>query len=154
MRATMLVSVLLASAICVPAFGQSSPPTAPASPDAMVTTAPTAAGPQWRASKLVGVDVYNDQDEKLGDVDEVLQGVRNRDRGRRVRLCSEPRLCAGVFLHQRRPSALIRLRTDGGSEGGPERIVADGNAPQKLVKRARIQDAGLPPASLDECRTG
>ena len=27
---------------------------------------------QWRASKLIGLDVYNDQNEKLGDISEVL----------------------------------------------------------------------------------
>jgi sporulation protein YlmC with PRC-barrel domain len=27
---------------------------------------------QWRASKLIGLDVYNDQNEKLGDINEVL----------------------------------------------------------------------------------
>jgi hypothetical protein len=27
---------------------------------------------QWRASKLIGLDVYNDQNEKLGDIDELL----------------------------------------------------------------------------------
>ena len=26
----------------------------------------------WRASKLIGVNVYNDQNEKLGDISEVL----------------------------------------------------------------------------------
>jgi sporulation protein YlmC with PRC-barrel domain len=27
---------------------------------------------QWRASKLIGVDIYNEQNEKLGDIDEIL----------------------------------------------------------------------------------
>jgi sporulation protein YlmC with PRC-barrel domain len=72
MCAKLLVSVALASAVCVPAFAQSSPPAAPASPGAMSTIAPTAAGAQWRASKLIGVDVYNDQNEKLGDIGEVM----------------------------------------------------------------------------------
>jgi sporulation protein YlmC with PRC-barrel domain len=27
---------------------------------------------QWRASKLIGLNVYNDQNEKLGDINEVL----------------------------------------------------------------------------------
>jgi sporulation protein YlmC with PRC-barrel domain len=72
MRPNLLVSVLLASAVCVPAFAQSNSPVAPSSPGAMSTTAPTAAGPQWRASKLVGVDVYNDQNEKLGDIGDVM----------------------------------------------------------------------------------
>jgi sporulation protein YlmC with PRC-barrel domain len=26
----------------------------------------------WRASKLIGVNVYNDQNEKLGDINEIL----------------------------------------------------------------------------------
>jgi sporulation protein YlmC with PRC-barrel domain len=72
MCAKLLVSVVLAAAVCVPAFAQSNPPAAPASPGAMSTTAPTAAGAQWRASKLIGVDVYNDQNEKLGDIGEVM----------------------------------------------------------------------------------
>jgi sporulation protein YlmC with PRC-barrel domain len=27
---------------------------------------------QWRASKLIGLNVYNDQNEKLGDINEIL----------------------------------------------------------------------------------
>jgi sporulation protein YlmC with PRC-barrel domain len=59
----------------VPALAQSNPPASTATP------APTAAAPapvsqgqagQWRASKLVGLNVYNDQNEKLGDISEIL----------------------------------------------------------------------------------
>ena len=89
MRSNMLVASLLASALFVPAaFAQtsspSSPPasstppaaTAPApAPAATVTTAPAdqvVMTGQWRASKLIGLNVYNDQNEKLGDINEVL----------------------------------------------------------------------------------
>jgi len=52
-----------------------------ASPLAMAqntTTSPTAAAApvpaagQWRASKLVGVNVYNEQNDKIGDVNDVI----------------------------------------------------------------------------------
>ena len=89
MRSNMLIASLLASALFVPAaFAQtsspSSPPasstppaaTAPApAPAATTTTAPAdqvVMTGQWRASKLIGLDVYNDQNEKLGDINEVL----------------------------------------------------------------------------------
>ena len=38
----------------------------------MQRTAPVVATGQWRASKLVGVDVYNTANEKIGDISEVL----------------------------------------------------------------------------------
>ena len=89
MRSNMLTASLLASALFVPAaFAQtsspSSPPasstppaaTAPApAPAATTTTAPAdqvVMTGHWRASKLIGLDVYNDQNEKLGDISEVL----------------------------------------------------------------------------------
>ena len=34
--------------------------------------APVAASGQWRASKLIGVNVYNDQNEKLGEINELI----------------------------------------------------------------------------------
>jgi sporulation protein YlmC with PRC-barrel domain len=36
------------------------------------TTAATASHEGWRASKLAGVDVYNDQNEKIGDISDVI----------------------------------------------------------------------------------
>ena len=38
----------------------------------MPRTAPVVATGQWRASKLVGVDVYNTANEKIGDISDVL----------------------------------------------------------------------------------
>src|SRR5499426_3902706 len=74
---------LLASTMLVPAFAQTSPP-APSTPapsaqpstppaaSSSSTVAPKAQGEMWRASKLIGLNVYNDQNEKLGDISEIL----------------------------------------------------------------------------------
>ena len=74
MRSSLLLGGLLSSVVIISAFAQSSPPApAPgpaASPPAASTTASTST--MWRASKLIGVNVYNDQNEKLGDISEVL----------------------------------------------------------------------------------
>ena len=46
---------------------------APAPKPAETTAiAPASKSGQWRASKLVGLNVYNDQNEKLGDISEIL----------------------------------------------------------------------------------
>jgi sporulation protein YlmC with PRC-barrel domain len=34
--------------------------------------APVSAAGQWRASKLVGVNIYNEQNEKIGAIDDVI----------------------------------------------------------------------------------
>src|SRR6266436_5779860 len=75
MRSSLLLGGLLSSVVIVSAFAQSNPPAPAANPPAATapaasTTASTSA--QWRASKLVGVNVYNDQDEKLGSISEIL----------------------------------------------------------------------------------
>ena len=73
MSTKLLIGGLLASALIVPALGQSNPPAA--NPPAKVettTTAPAATGHMWRASKLKGLNVYNDKNEKVGDINEIL----------------------------------------------------------------------------------
>ena len=80
MRANLLLGGLLASVMIVPALAQQSPPPAPAATPTpapavrteTTVTAPMATAGQWRASKLIGLNVYNDQNEKLGDINEVL----------------------------------------------------------------------------------
>ena len=47
----ILLGGLLATTMLIPAF---------------------AAGDMWRSSKLIGLNVYNDQNEKLGDISEIL----------------------------------------------------------------------------------
>ncbi len=73
----------------VPANAQTSPPqtsapgpapalpgTPPANSNLVVATVKLDSG--WRASKLVGAAVYNDQDEKVGSVDDLIVGADNR----------------------------------------------------------------------------
>jgi sporulation protein YlmC with PRC-barrel domain len=95
MRSKLLIGGLLSSVVIVTAFAQSAPPSpAPSSPQApMATPAPapkpaetTAMAPasksgQWRASKLVGLNVYNDQNEKLGDISEILMDKSGKVEG-------------------------------------------------------------------------
>src|SRR5512146_582121 len=81
MRA-LIYGGLLATTMLVPALAQTNPPPASSNPPAAqpsspapktsATVAPKAQGDMWRASKLIGLNVYNDQNEKLGDISEVL----------------------------------------------------------------------------------
>jgi sporulation protein YlmC with PRC-barrel domain len=77
MRSKLLIGGLLASVMLVPALAQSqNPPAAtPAPADRPATTtsvAPASQSNVWRASKLIGLNVYNEQNEKLGDINELL----------------------------------------------------------------------------------
>ena len=76
MRSKLLLGGLLASVMIVPALAQSNPPAATANPPAATATAPASASvaqsAAWRSSKLIGLNVYNDQNEKLGDISEIL----------------------------------------------------------------------------------
>jgi sporulation protein YlmC with PRC-barrel domain len=73
---TILASSLLSLALVSgPAFAQSPQPADRNAPAA--TTAQTPANKMmlkgnWRASKLMGLDVYNEANEKLGDVNELI----------------------------------------------------------------------------------
>jgi sporulation protein YlmC with PRC-barrel domain len=53
--------------ISVPAFAQ----TTTGKPDASSNISHVVAG-QWRSSKLIGVDVYNNKKEKIGDISDML----------------------------------------------------------------------------------
>ena len=68
------VGSLLASVMLVPAHAQSNPPTAqrPAAAPTATNTAVQSHSDLWRASKLKGLNVYNDKNEKLGDINEIL----------------------------------------------------------------------------------
>jgi sporulation protein YlmC with PRC-barrel domain len=84
MQSKLLIGGLLSSVVIVSAFAQSNPAPpaqsnppmatpAPANKPAQTTaTAPASQTGQWRTSKLMGLDVYNDQNEKLGDISEIL----------------------------------------------------------------------------------
>jgi hypothetical protein len=64
-----LYILLLSAAICSPAAAQKS--NTQASPNNRATTAAKHAG-EWRSSKMIGLNVYNPQNEKIGDISEIL----------------------------------------------------------------------------------
>lgn len=74
MQKLFAAALLSAAVISAPAYAQSPQPADRAAPAA------TTAGAQeklalkgnWRASKLMGLDVYNDANEKLGDINELI----------------------------------------------------------------------------------
>ena len=72
---SLLCGVLMSIAVG-PALAQPAPAPTPVTPaertQATTTTAPVAATTGWRASKLVGVNVYNNDNEKIGDISEIL----------------------------------------------------------------------------------
>ena len=74
MRTFALASSLVAAALLSSgAFAQTQAPApAPAQPAARTETAPKLATPHWRSSKMIGVGIYNEQNERLGDINEIL----------------------------------------------------------------------------------
>jgi sporulation protein YlmC with PRC-barrel domain len=67
-------------AATLPAFAQSNPAPIPAQ-RVETTTAPRTVSGQWRASKLIGVNVYNTANEKIGDISEVLLDTTGKAAG-------------------------------------------------------------------------
>jgi hypothetical protein len=71
------LGLIAAAMLCSAAIAQPAPaPTRPAAQAAIVKHAG-----EWRASKLIGVDVYNAQNEKIGDINEVLLDQSGRVAG-------------------------------------------------------------------------
>ena len=70
-KLSFLCGVLM-SIVASPALAQPAPTPSPATPERTQTTTTTAPTSGWRASKLVGVDVYNNDNEKIGDISEIL----------------------------------------------------------------------------------
>ena len=68
MRSKILIAGLLASAMLAPAAIAQQTTPAPST----MQNAPMGQSGQWRASKLMGLDIYNEQNEKLGDINEIL----------------------------------------------------------------------------------
>ncbi len=75
MRTRYLVSGLIAAALLsTTAFAQTTTPSTNPPPAAarIDATAPKLASPHWRASKMIGLVVYNEQNERLGDINEII----------------------------------------------------------------------------------
>ena len=75
MRKFVAAALLSAAVIGGPAYAQTAQTTQPADRPAASTADPGAKmmlKGNWRASKLMGLDVYNEANEKLGDVNELI----------------------------------------------------------------------------------
>ena len=76
------VSSMVLTLAPIVAFGQTPPPPSPATPPAPLTqpTLVTAAVKQqggWRASKTIGSEVYNDQNQRIGTIDDLILSAEN-----------------------------------------------------------------------------
>ena len=67
-----MIAGLLMAGSAVPVLAQQAPSPAPAQRTETTTTVTKAMPGLWRASKLVGLDVYNNANEKIGDISEIL----------------------------------------------------------------------------------
>lgn len=75
MKTILATSILSLALVSGPAFAQSPQPADRNAPAATTTQAPAnklMLKGNWRASKLMGLDVYNQANEKLGDVNELI----------------------------------------------------------------------------------
>lgn len=75
MKSFFAAALLSAAVISVPAYAQTAQPVDRAAPAATTSTqsdVKMALKGQWRVSKLIGLHVYNDSNEKLGDIDELI----------------------------------------------------------------------------------
>jgi sporulation protein YlmC with PRC-barrel domain len=74
MKTLFAAALVSAAIITVPAYAQTTQPAQPAAPAATTQPSPErmALKGNWRASKLMGLDVYNQNNEKLGDVNELI----------------------------------------------------------------------------------
>ena len=102
MRTRYLVSGLLAAALLSStAFAQTSQSTNPPPVAKTDATAPKLASPHWRTSKMIGLNVYNEQNDKLGDINEIILDRDGKVLGYVVGV--------GGFLGMNRPSRLPRI---------------------------------------------
>ena len=75
MKTLLGISILSATLMCGTALAQTAQPADRNAPAATTTTNSSSKlmlKGNWRASKLMGLDVYNESNEKLGDVNEII----------------------------------------------------------------------------------
>lgn len=73
MKTTLAAALISSALISGAAFAQSTQPADQAAPAATAQPADKMVlKDNWRASKLMGLDVYNEANEKLGDINELL----------------------------------------------------------------------------------
>jgi hypothetical protein len=72
MRTSLIGSLLAAALMSSSAFAQTSAPSANAPAPAATNITPKSNAGHWRSSKLIGVNIYNESNEKLGDISEII----------------------------------------------------------------------------------
>lgn len=72
MKSFVAAALLSAAFIAGPVYAQTAQPAAPAATTADASGTKMMLKGKWRASKLMGLDVYNEANEKLGDVNELI----------------------------------------------------------------------------------
>jgi hypothetical protein len=77
---SIIASLLAASFLSTSALAQANPPAKAPAPTASEAT-PKLPAPHWRASKLIGVKIYNEQNDRLGDLNEVIMDQNGRTLG-------------------------------------------------------------------------
>ncbi|HWV55761.1 PRC-barrel domain-containing protein [Pseudorhodoplanes sp.] len=128
--------VIAATLLATPAFAQTTAPQ-PNAPAATNQTMNKPATGQWRASKLIGVNVYNQQNEKLGEINELIMNSSGQVAGAVIGV--------GGFLGMGERDVMVplnqlRFSSDGATTTGsanngdhkwyPERAVLNANKDQ------------------------
>jgi sporulation protein YlmC with PRC-barrel domain len=72
MKNFISAALLSAAVISGPAYAQSAQPVDRAAPAATTSHAKMMLKDNWRASKVIGLNVYNEANEKLGDINELI----------------------------------------------------------------------------------
>jgi sporulation protein YlmC with PRC-barrel domain len=73
MRTRYLLSGFIAAGLlAAPAFAQTSQSTNPPPVAKTDAAMPKLSSPHWRSSKMIGLNVYNEQNDKLGDINEII----------------------------------------------------------------------------------
>ena len=72
MRSNAILGGLLAATLISTAAYTQNAPSRSNPPAEAKAAAPMKHSGEWRASKLIGVNVYNSQNEKIGDINEIL----------------------------------------------------------------------------------
>ena len=82
MKTRYLIGAAVAAAfMSSTALAQTAAPPAKAPAPAATEAAPKLQSPHWRASKLIGVKIYNDQNERLGDINEIIFDQNGKAQG-------------------------------------------------------------------------
>ena len=72
MRTRYLLSGLIAAALLSSTAMAQTTSTNPPPVAKSETAAPKLSSPHWRSSKMIGLNVYNEQNDKLGDINEII----------------------------------------------------------------------------------